>query len=68
MNLSEAYTLVFAEYPDVVNTYQMREMLGGISLKTVYKIPQSGEVQSFVIGRRHFIPKVSIFKYMGILE
>lgn len=34
MESQTAYKLLFADYPDVVNVEQMREMLGGICDKT----------------------------------
>ena len=38
MKSQEAYKLLFREYPDVVNAHQLCEMLGGINIKTVYKL------------------------------
>ena len=38
MESQTAYKLLFADYPDVVNVEQMREMLGGICDKTAYKL------------------------------
>ena len=34
---------LFAEYPDVVSVRQMCIMLGGISMKTAYKLLGNGE-------------------------
>lgn len=39
---------IFSEYPDVVSVKQMCVMLGGISMKTAYKLLECGE-----IGRAH---------------
>ena len=38
MESQTAYKLLFADYPDVVNVEQMREMLGGICDKTAYRL------------------------------
>ena len=35
---------LFAEYPDVVSVKQMCIMLGGISMKTAYKLLGNGEI------------------------
>ena len=43
MESQTAYKLLFADYPDVVNVEQMREMLGGICDKTAYRLLRSGE-------------------------
>ena len=44
MESQTAYKLLFADYPDVVNVEQMREMLGGICDKTAYRLLRSGEI------------------------
>lgn len=68
MKSSEAYKLLFSNYPDVVNAAQMCEMLGGISLKTGYRILQNGEIKSFIVGRSYRIPKINILEYLEIIE
>ena len=45
MESQTAYKLLFADYPDVVNVEQMREMLGGICDKTAYRLLRSGEIR-----------------------
>ena len=42
---------MFAEYPDVVDVEQLREMLGGISRKLAYRLLASGELRCVRIGR-----------------
>lgn len=68
MKSHEAYRLMFRNYPDVVNAEQMCEMLGGISLKTGYRLLKSGAIKSFIVGRRYRIPKINIFAYLEIIE
>ena len=36
--LTDLYKVMFPEYPDVVNVEQLSEMLGGVSIKTVYRL------------------------------
>ena len=68
MNLNEIYKLMFSNYPDVVNTTQMCEMLGNISLKTGYRLLKDGKIKSFLVGRSYRIPKINIFEYLEILD
>ena len=37
-DMRETYTLMFTDYPDIVNLDQMRKMLGGISLTLAYRL------------------------------
>ena len=57
VDMRETYTLMFTDYPDIVNLDQMRKMLGGIS-NTLEKI------KSKKVGREYKIPKVNVIKYM----
>ena len=45
MKTNEAYKLFFPEYPDVVTVEQMCEMLGGICVKTAYRLLKSGRIK-----------------------
>lgn len=38
MNIKEQYSIMFTNYPDIVNIEQMRNMLGGISLTLAYRL------------------------------
>ena len=62
MESQTAYKLLFADYPDVVNVEQMREMLGGICDKTAYRLLRSGEIRSFIVGRRN------ILEYLELID
>lgn len=68
MESQTAYKLLFADYPDVVNVEQMREMLGGICDKTAYRLLRSGEIRSFIVGRRYRIPKLNILEYLELID
>lgn len=63
-----AYKMLFTEYPDVVNVEQMCEMLGGICDKTAYRLLKSGEIKSYIVGRRYRIPKLNILKYLELVD
>ena len=68
MSIQDNYKLLFTDYPDVVNTEQMCQMLGGISIKTGYKLLKSGKVKSLIVGRQYRIPKLYILEYLEIAE
>lgn len=68
MKAQEAYKMMFWDYPDVVNVEQMCEMLGGISIKTGYRLLKNGTIKSVVVGRRYRIPKLYVFEYLELVE
>lgn len=68
MKAKDAYKLMFANYPDVVNVEQMCEMLGGISTKTGYRLLREGTIKSLIIGRRYRIPKIYVLEYLEMVE
>lgn len=68
MKAQEAYKMMFRDYPDVVTVEQMCEMLGGISIKTGYRLLKNGTIKSFVVGRRYRIPKLYIFEYLELVD
>ena len=68
MSIQDKYKLLFTDYPDVVNAEQMCQMLGGISIKTGYKLLKSGKVKSLIVGRQYRIPKLYILEYLEIAE
>ena len=68
MKTNEAHKLFFPEYPDVVTVEQMCEMLGGICVKTAYRLLKSGRIKGMIIGKRYCIPKINILAYLEIVE
>ena len=62
--IKDLYSVMFPEYPDVVNVEQLSEMLGGVSAKTVYRLLKKGEIQSKYIGKRYLIPKLYVIDYI----
>jgi len=55
---------IFTNYPDIVSTKQMQEMLH-IGRNTVYKLLEGKAVSSIKIGRTHKIIKASIIAYLN---
>ena len=67
MTTQEAYQLLFTSYPDVVNVHQMCEILG-INIKTAYKLLKCGEIRSIYVANKYRIPKIEIFRYLGLVK
>ncbi len=63
-DMKETYTLMFTDYPDIVNLTQMRKMLGGISNTLAYRMLREKKIKSKKVGREYRIPKVNVIKYM----
>lgn len=63
-DMKESYTLMFTDYPDIVNLTQMRKMLGGISNSLAYRMLREKKRKSKKVGREYKIPKVNVIKYV----
>mgnify|MGYP000007196745 FL=1 len=57
------YTQLFQNYPDVVSTLQLSEMLG-VCERTVYQLLMTNQIKHFRIGRAYRIPKVNVIAFM----
>jgi excisionase family DNA binding protein len=66
--IQELYKVMFTDYPDVVNVEQLSQMLGGISVKTAYRLLKSGAIKSLYVGKRYKIPKLYVLEYLTNLE
>lgn len=63
-DMKETYTLMFTDYPDIVNLVQMRKMLGGISNTLAYRMLREKKIKSKKVGREYKIPKVNVISYI----
>ena len=63
-DMKDTYTLMFTDYPDIVNLVQMRKMLGGISNTLAYRMLREKKIKSKKVGREYRSPKVNVIKYM----
>lgn len=63
-DMKESYTLMFTDYPDIVNLTQIRKMLGGISNSLAYRMLREKKIKSKKVGREYKIPKVNVIKYV----
>ena len=68
LTTTDAYRLLFNDYPDVVNVKQMCKMLGGISEKTGYRLLHKGAIRHFTIGRKLCIPKVHVIDFLAVTQ
>lgn len=55
---------MFTEYPNIVDTKQLQEMLGA-GRNTVLKLLGSGDIKSIRIGKNYKIPKVYVIDYLN---
>ena len=51
-------------YPDVLNVEQMCEILGGINIKTGYKILKEKKIESIKVGRAYLITKINVVDFL----
>ena len=58
------YSIMFTDYPDIVNIKQMRNMLRGIGVTLAYKLLKEGKIKYIKIGREYKIPKTFIINYL----
>lgn len=56
----------FAEYPNIVSSKQLQEMLG-IGRNTTLNLLSSGEIRSIKIGKNYKVAKVWILDYLNKL-
>ena len=61
--LKELYTMMFPDYPDIVNVAQLQEMLG-ISRHLAYDLINDGSIHGLKIGNSFRIPKASVIDYL----
>ena len=59
---------LFRNYPDVVDAKQLSEMLGNISMKSVYRLLHDHSIDHIKIGKIYKIPKVHVIKYLNITQ
>lgn len=65
MTIDSAYQLMFSEYPDIVTVPQMCKMLGGISLKTGYRLLKKARSSRSLSGESTVFPKSAFSNIWG---
>ncbi len=61
--IKENYQLMFTSYPDVVNTNQLKDMLG-IGITLAYRLVKQNTIKSIKVGREYKIPKANVIAYL----
>ena len=61
--LKELYTMMFPDYPDIVNVAQLQKMLG-ISRHLAYDLINDGSIRGLKIGNAFRIPKANVIDYV----
>ena len=61
--LKELYTLMFPDYPDIVDAKQLQSMLG-VSRHLAYDLINDGEIRGRKIGNAYKVPKVNVIHYV----
>ena len=61
--IKENYQLMFTSYPDVVNTNQLKDMLG-IGITLAYRLVKPTIIKSIKVGREYKIPKANVIAYL----
>ena len=64
LDMKETYSLMFTDYPDIVNLVQMKQMLGDISDTLAYRMLREKKIKSKKVGREYKIPKVNVINYI----
>ena len=63
ISLTEAYEIMFKDYPDVVNIKELSEMLG-ICSKKAYELVRSGAIPVLPCSKCYKIAKLDVIGYM----
>ena len=61
--IKELYTLMFPEYPDIIDVRQLQGMLG-ISRHLAYNLIADGYIRGIKIGNAYKVPKVNVISYV----
>ena len=58
------YIKMFRKYPELLRIEQLCEALGGVSIKTGYKLLQEKKINSLKVGREYRVTKVDLINYL----
>lgn len=61
--IKENYDLMFTAYPDIVNIFQLKEMLN-IGINLAYRLVRDKTIPSLKVGREYKIPKRNVIYYL----
>ena len=58
------YMKMLRSYPELLCIEQLCEILGGISIKTGYKLLNEEKISSLKVGREYRVTKVDLVNYL----
>ena len=61
--LQELYSMLFSQYPDIINISQLQKMLG-ISRHLAYGLINQGRLTGIKIGNAFKVPKINVIRYI----
>ena len=61
--IKENYDLMFTAYPDIVNIFQLKEMLN-IGINLAYRLVRNKNIEAIKVGREYKIPKRNVISYL----
>ena len=61
--LKELYTMMFPEYPDIVDVAELQKMLG-VSRHLAYDLINDGTIRGLKIGNAFKVPKINVINYL----
>lgn len=61
--LKELYTMMFPEYPDIVDVAELQKMLG-VSRHLAYDLINDGTIHGLKIGNAFKVPKINVINYL----
>ena len=67
LSVEQAYNLFFKDYPDVLSTTHLREILN-ISDKTLLYLLRTDKIQNIRVGRSYRVPKLYLMKYLKMIS
>lgn len=60
--VSELYSQMFTDYPDIVNVAQVGKMLG-YSRNVIYELISGGYLAGIKVGNSYRVPKISVIDF-----
>lgn len=60
----KTYSKMLQDYPDVLDVEQIRNVLGGISKRTIYKLLKEGKIDSIKVGREYRVTKINMIDFL----
>lgn len=63
ITLTQAYDIIFKDYPDVVGVKELSDMLG-ICSKKVYELLRNGKIPAIPCGKKYMVAKINVIEYL----